>query len=111
MAQYPKPDPPKVKVEVAGLKTDKGKQEWFQMPLVLLKPLADTFVAGEKKYALFNCLKPFDNPERRFWNAAMRHFEACQIDPLAKDEDTGCYHAAQVAFSILMRLYHCQKEK
>ena len=93
-----------------GRKIDDGKQGWYPMPLVLLKPLADTFVAGEKKYSIFNCLQPFDEPKRRFWDAAMRHLEACQIDPLAKDKETGCYHAAQVAFSILMRLYHCQKE-
>jgi hypothetical protein len=76
------------------------------MPLVVLKPLADTFVAGELKYDTFNCLLPFEKPSRRFFDAAMRHMEACQLDPQAIDEETGCYHAAQVAFNILMRLYH-----
>jgi hypothetical protein len=41
----------------------------------------------------------------------MRHLEACQLNPLAKDKETGCYHAAQAAFSILMRLYHYRKEQ
>lgn len=106
----PTPDPPRVKPKTnKGMKNDTGKQSWFPMPLELLVPLADVFLAGEKKYALFNCLKPFELPERRFWDATMRHLQACQIDPLAKDPETGCYHAAQVAFSMLMRIKHCQK--
>ena len=91
-----------------GLKTDAGKQPWYAMPLTILEPLADVFAAGERKYETFNCMKPFRDPDRRFWDAAMRHLAACQLDPLARDEETGCYHAAQVAFSILMRLHHCQ---
>jgi hypothetical protein len=97
-----------------GAKNDEGKQDWYALPLVVLKPLADAFNAGEKKYATFNCLQPFNDPDRRFYNGLMRHLEACQIDPLAKDEETGCYHAAQVAFNTLMRLHNAlrvQKEK
>ena len=92
-----------------GLKFDKGKQPWYAMPLEILEPLEDVFRAGEKKYETFNCLKPFDDPARRFYDATMRHVEAQQINPLAKDPDTGCYHAAQIAFNALMRLYHCRK--
>ena len=98
------------KIIKEGLKLDEGKQGWYPLPLIVLKPLADVFIAGEKKYELFNCLQPFKDPKRRFWDASMRHLEACQIDPLAIDEETGCYHAAQVAFSILMRLHHCKGE-
>lgn len=94
-----------------GLKLDSGKQPWYALPLVILKPLADVFRAGEKKYETFNCLQPFTEPERRFWDATMRHLEACQLDPLAKDEETGCYHAAQVAFNILLRLHNCKGEE
>uniref|UniRef100_A0A6M3M1G9 dATP/dGTP diphosphohydrolase N-terminal domain-containing protein n=1 Tax=viral metagenome TaxID=1070528 RepID=A0A6M3M1G9_9ZZZZ len=93
-----------------GLKYDEGKQGWYPLPLEVLRPLADVFLAGEKKYKTFNCLQPFKDQNRRFYDATMRHLEACQLDPLAKDEETGCYHAAQAAFSILMRLYHCKKE-
>ena len=91
-----------------GLKDDHGKQAWYAMPLSILKPLADVFAAGEKKYATFNCLQPFDDPDRRFWDATMRHLEACQLDPLAKDEETGCYHAAQACFNLLMRIYNAE---
>lgn len=93
-----------------GVKYDNGKQPWYAMPLAVLKPLADVFAAGEKKYATYNCLKPFKDSDRRFWDATMRHLEECQIDPLAKDPETGCYHGAQAAFNILMRIYHHKKE-
>jgi kynureninase len=94
-----------------GIKHDEGKQEWFAMPLIVLQDLADVFNAGEKEYAIFNCLNTFDEPDRRFYNALMRHLTAAQIDPLAKDEGTGCYHLAQVAFNALMRLHHCKKRE
>jgi hypothetical protein len=98
--------------KVAGKKFDKGKQQWYPMPLTVLKDLADAFVAGEPKYGLFNCLEPFEDSDRRFWDAAIRHLEECQINPLAKDPDgTGCYSAAQVAFSILMRLYNAKQRE
>ena len=93
----------------SGSKLDTGKQGWYPMPLVILHPLADAFLAGEKKYSTFNCLNPFTDSDRRFWDATMRHLEACQLDPLAKDSETDCYHAAQVAFSILMRLYNARQ--
>ena len=99
-------------VENKGLKFDQeGKQEWFALPLEILEPLADVFNAGEKIYETFNCLLPFDDPSRRFYNATMRHLRASQIDPLAKDEETGCYHLAQVAFNSLLRLHNCLREK
>lgn len=94
-----------------GLKYDDGKQSWYAMPLVLLKPLSDVFTAGEKKYATFNCLHPFEDSDRRFWNSTMRHLEACQIDPLAVDEETGCYHGAQAAFNILLRVHNAKMKK
>lgn len=97
--------------QAKGLKHDQGKQGWYPMPLVVLKPLADVFLAGEKKYETFNCLQPFEEPERRFWDATMRHIEACQLDPLARDPETGCYHAASACFNLLMRIYNCEKGK
>ena len=99
-----------------GLKHDQGKQPWYGMPLEVLEPLADVFAAGEKKYATFNCLRPFRDPSRRFYDGMMRHVSASQIDPLAIDEDlkekhgVEVYHLAQVAFNALLRLYHAKRE-
>jgi hypothetical protein len=94
--------------EQKGLKLDSGKQPWFAMPLEVLEPLADVYAAGEKKYAIFNCLQPFEDGDRRFWDAIMRHLKAAQMDPLAKDEETGCYHLAQVCFNALHRLHNAR---
>jgi len=104
--------------EPVGQKWDKGKQQWFAMPLELLEPLADVFEAGVAKgYELFNCLNPFKDSDRRFWNATMRHLEACQIDPLAIDKDIKdkygleVYHSAQVAFNMLLRIRNADIER
>lgn len=99
--------------KVKGAKNDEqeGKQVWIDLPLALLGPLADAFRAGTKKYWRFSCLEHFDDPNERFYDAQLRHVDACQIDPLAIDPETGCYHQAQVAFNALMRLHHCLKEK
>ena len=100
-----------------GSKRDEGKQEYYAMPLVLLKPLADVFHAGELEYKLFNCLNPFKDSDRRFWNATMRHLEACQIDPLAVDQEIKdkygleVYHSAQVAFNMLLRIRSADIER
>lgn len=99
-----------------GLKYDQGKQPWYAMPLVVLKPLADVYAAGEKKYETFNCLNPFEDPERRFYDGMMRHAEASQLDPLAinielkEKYDIEVYHLAQVAFNALMCLYHAKRK-
>ena len=100
-----------MKTENKGLKFDNEKQEWFAMSLEILEPLADVFNAGEKIYDTFNCLLPFDDSSRRFYNATIRHLRASQIDPLARDEETGCYNLAQVAFNSLLRLHNCLREK
>lgn len=100
-----------------GPKNDAGKQSWLAMPLVLLHPLADAFTAGSKKYALFSCLLSFEDANRRFFDAQMRHTEASQVDPLAIDNDlkdkygVEVYHLAQVAFNALLRLHNCLREK
>ena len=100
-----------------GLKYDTGKQQWFAMPLEVLEPLADVFAAGEKKYATFNCLLPFEESSRRFYDGQMRHAKASQCDPLAIDDELlekyglKVFHQAQIAFNALMRLYHARKEQ
>lgn len=100
-----------------GVKLDQGKQNWYAMPLVVLQPLADVFRAGELKYETFNCLNPFDDSDRRFWDGMMRHAEECQIDPLAIDKELydkygiKVYHGAQIAFNALMRVRNALMRK
>ena len=99
-----------------GLKFDTGKQPWYAMPLEVLEPLADVFAAGEKKYEVFNCLQPFKDGSRRFYDGQMRHTVATQRNPLAIDPElqekygVEVYELAQVAFNALMRLHHARRE-
>lgn len=94
-----------------GAKFDQGKIDWSVLPLEVIEPLVQVFMAGELKYGFMNCMKHFENGERRFFAAAMRHKVACQHDPLARDEETGCYHGYQDAWNMIMRTYHAAKER
>ena len=87
-----------------GKKDDTGKPDWHALPLRLIKPMVAVAEAGVVKYGRFNILKKFDKHEERFFSAMMRHAEECQIDPLAIDEEDGCYHLAKVAFNALAEL-------
>lgn len=93
---------------MAGKKHDEGKLDWHALPLELVELLVPVAVAGAKKYGRGNILEPFDEADRRFYSATMRHVRACQHNPLAVDEETGCYHAAQAAYDLLARVYQCE---
>ena len=93
---------------MAGLKHDEGKLDWHALPLELVELLVPVAVAGAKKYGRGNILEPFNEADRRFYSATMRHVRACQHNPLAVDEETGCYHAAQAAYDLLARVYQCE---
>jgi hypothetical protein len=41
----------------------------------------------------------------------MRHAVESQFDPLADDDETGCFHEAHAAWNHLMRLYHARRTK
>lgn len=99
-------------VEIGGLKFDGNKLDWSAIPLEVLEPLVACFEVGAKKYGHMNCLKPFENGDRRFFAAAMRHTVEAQHDPLAINvEDGEVYHAAQAAWNHLIRLYHARRAK
>ena len=88
-----------------GLKYSQGKQGWYRLPLVMLKPLADVFCISGTKYPPFNCLLEFDDAE--LYDSQMRHTEESQINPLAiNEQDNGVYHLAQVAACALIRLHN-----
>lgn len=92
-----------------GLKFDAEKLDWHSFPLETLEGLIKVAMAGCNKYDRFNCLLPFEDGDRRFFSAAMRHAVACQIDPLAYDIETGCLHGYQAAWNLIMRTYHADK--
>ena len=83
------------------------KQRWFAMHLGLIQPLVDVFVVNKDsgRYPEFSHMGKFENGREELFDSMMRHVAASQVDPLAKDETTGCYHLAAVAANALMRLY------
>ena len=94
-----------------GTKFDQGKKDWSLVDLKFIEPLIDVFVCGEKNHGYENWKKEFDNCERRFFAAMMRHVEKSQKNPLAWNEKDQCYHLAQVAWNALFRLYHALEEE
>ena len=93
-----------------ALKYDSGKIDWHAFPLICLEGLIKVAMAGCNKYERFNCLKPFDEGEQRLFSAALRHSVACQMDALAVDDETGCFHGYQSAWNMVMRTWHAEQE-
>lgn len=93
----------------SGLKFDQGKIDWSVVPMEVLEPLVQVFMAGELKYGFMNCLKEFERGDRRFFAAAMRHAVECQHIPTARDVETGCLHGYQAAWNLIMRTWHAER--
>ena len=96
---------------MGGIKNDKDKPDWSLIDPMFIEPLVAVFAIGEKKYGYENWKKKFENGDRRFKAALMRHYIKCYKSPLAFNEEDNCYHLAQVAFNALLRLYHALNEK
>lgn len=93
---------------MAGLKHDEGKLDWHALPLELVELLVPVAVNGANKYGRHSILQPIEEAGPRHYSATMRHLSACQLDPLAIDPESGCYHAAHAAYDLLARLYQCE---
>ena len=93
---------------MAGLKHDEGKLDWHALPLELVELLVPVAVNGANKYGRHSILQPIEDAGPRHYSATMRHLSACQLDPLAIDQESGCYHAAHAAYDLLARVYQCE---
>ena len=71
----------------------------------MLVPVA---VNGANKYGRHSILQPIEDAGPRHYSATMRHLSACQLNPLAIDQESGCYHAAHAAYDLLARVYQCE---
>ena len=93
--------------QVAPKIVEPHKQRWFAMHLGLIAPMLDVFTVNKDsgRYPEFSHMGKFENGREELFDAMMRHVEASQENPLAKDEKTGCYHLACVASNALMRLH------
>ena len=93
---------------MAGKKHDEGKLDWHALPMELVELLVPVAVNGANKYGRHSILQPIEDAGPRHYSATMRHLSACQLDPLAIDPESGCYHAAHAAYDLLARLYQCE---
>jgi len=98
-------DPTGKRPHEPGAKLDAGKAPVFQgvfkyFPRALVA-VAGVSQAGSAKYT-WGGWKTVDNGVTRYSNAMARHLLEEDISPY--DQDTGCLHAAQVAWNALARL-------
>ena len=93
---------------MAGLKHDEGKLDWHALPLELVELLVPVAVNGANKYGRHSILQTIEDAGPRHYSATMRHLSACQLDPLAIDPESGCYHAVHAAYDLLARVYQCE---
>lgn len=75
---------------------------WQLMPLNLLNEIAKVYTAGAKKYGKDNW-KNLEDGYERYKGALLRHLVANDLED--KDEETNCYHLAQVAWNAIAMLY------
>ena len=94
---------------MAGLKHDEGKTDWHALPLELVELLVPVAVNGANKYGRHSILQTIEDAGPRHYSATMRHLSACQLDPLAIDPESGCYHAVHAAYDLLARVYQCER--
>ena len=94
---------------MAGLKHDEGKLDWHALPLELVELLVPVAVNGANKYGRHSILQTIEDAGPRHYSATMRHLSECQLDPLAIDPESGCYHAVHAAYDLLARVYQCER--
>ena len=87
-----------------GLKNDiKDKKiRWDLLPLDILNDIAMVYTAGAEKYG-DNNWQNLENGYERYKGALLRHLYAATKE--VKDEETGCYHLAQVAWNAISMLW------
>lgn len=93
----------KMKKEI-GLKNDKkdNKIRWELLPLDIINEIAKVYTKGAEKYS-DNNWKLLGNGYERYKGALLRHLAANDKNPI--DEETGCYHLAQVAWNAIAMLW------
>ena len=93
-----------------GKKNDRidGKVRMELLPWPELEEVARVYTAGAKKYGARNWMNLEDGYER-YKGAMLRHL--CEVEKgNIVDSDTGCLHAAQVAWNALAMLHFKMKE-
>jgi len=86
----------------AGRKDDQDKLDFSLLPLDALPPIIRVLMYGAEKYSPDNW-RTVPDPERRYYNAAMRHLTAWKRGETA-DTESGFPHLAHAACCLLFLL-------
>lgn len=79
-----------------------NKLRWELLPLDLIEDLVKVYDAGAKKYEP-DSWKYVENGYERYKGALLRHLLKSDTEDI--DEETDCYHLAQVAWNALTMLW------
>ncbi len=86
-----------------GRKDDRGKARWDLIPLHPLLFVIDVLTYGAKKYEPDNW-KQVDNPQDRYYAAAMRHIAAWRCEEFF-DPETNLPHLAHAVCCLLFLMW------
>lgn len=78
------------------------KIRWELLPLDIINEIAKVYTKGAEKYS-DNSWKQLENGYERYKGALLRHLAASETNPI--DDETGCYHLAQVAWNAIAMLW------
>lgn len=78
------------------------KIRWELIPLDIMNEIAKVYTVGAEKYE-DNSWKKLSNGYERYKGALLRHLAANDVSPI--DEETDCYHLAQVAWNAMSMLW------
>lgn len=84
-----------------------GKLRWELLPLDLIEDLVKVYDKGAQKYEP-DSWKQVENGYIRYKGALLRHLVKAETEDI--DEETGCYHLAQVAWNALTMLWYRKQE-
>lgn len=93
-----------------GRKNDRidGKVRMELLPCPELEEIARVYTAGAKKYGA-NRWQNLEDGYERYKGAMLRHL--CELEKGNDiDADTGCFHAAQIAWNAIAMLHFKLKE-
>lgn len=84
-----------------------GKLRWELLPLDLIEDLVKVYDRGAQKYEP-DSWKQVENGYIRYKGALLRHLVKAETEDI--DEETECYHLAQVAWNALTMLWYRKQE-
>lgn len=92
-----------------GIKHDSGKPNYSYLEPSMLEGVTHVFDFGARKYSRDNW-KKLDNGVERFFNAALRHLLAINAGQ-TYDEESGLPHIDHAITSLLMAVWHSERDE